>query len=63
MYGAPETFFIGADGRVVKKHLTPVTWDLVTETVEALLAERAELGLEPAVDSESLETEPEASER
>lgn len=63
VYGAPETFFIGADGRVVKKHLTPLTWDLVTETVEALLAERAELGLEPAVDSESLETEPEASER
>jgi hypothetical protein len=47
----------------VKKHLTPLTWDLVTETVEALLAERAELGLEPAVDSESLETAPEASER
>jgi cytochrome c biogenesis protein CcmG/thiol:disulfide interchange protein DsbE len=63
VYGAPETFFIGADGRVVKKHLTPVTWELVTETVESLLAERAEMGLEPVSDTESLETEPEASER
>lgn len=44
VYGAPETFFIGADGRVAKKHLTPVTWELVSQTVDSLLMERAARG-------------------
>ena len=26
VYGAPETFLIGADGRVLEKHLGPMSW-------------------------------------
>jgi len=63
VYGVPETFFIGADGRVVSKHVSPVTWGIVSQTVESLLTERAAMGLEPARDAEPLETEGEASER
>lgn len=56
VYGAPETFFIGADGRIAKKHLTPVTWEIVSQTVDSLLMERAALGLGPDAEVEPLET-------
>ena len=62
VYGAPETFFIGADGRIAKKHLTPVTWELVSQTVDSLLMERAAREYDSAPDSEPLETTPEARE-
>lgn len=38
VYGPPETFFIGRDGRVARKRIGPVTWELVKETVDSLLA-------------------------
>lgn len=38
VYGVPETFFIGPDGRVVKKQVGPVTWDVVRSTVDSLLS-------------------------
>ena len=38
LYGVPETVFIGADGRVVKKHIGPVTEALVVSTLDSLLA-------------------------
>lgn len=59
VYGAPETFFIGADGRVAKKHLTPVTWELMSQTVDSLLMERSALGLGPDAGAELSEAMPE----
>ena len=38
LYGVPETFFIGRDGRVAYKHVGAVTTSLVMDTVRALLA-------------------------
>lgn len=38
LYGVPETFFIGADGKVVKKHIGPVTQAVLTSTLDSLLA-------------------------
>ena len=38
LYGVPETFFIGRDGRVAKKHLGPVTEQVLTEEIEKLRA-------------------------
>ncbi len=61
VYGVPETFFISADGRIVNKQVSPVTWELVSETVASLLEERVEMGLEPGV--EPLDRQPEASGR
>lgn len=40
VYGVPETFFLSADGRVAKKQVGPVTWELVRSTVDSLLAAR-----------------------
>jgi cytochrome c biogenesis protein CcmG/thiol:disulfide interchange protein DsbE len=59
VYGAPETFFIGADGRVAKKHLTPVTWEIISQTVDSLLMERAALDPDPDAGAEPLEAMPE----
>ncbi|MDX1577822.1 MAG: redoxin family protein [Gemmatimonadota bacterium] len=52
VYGVPETFFIGADGRVASRHESAVTWELVTSKVDSLLAAR---GARPA-DTMPLET-------
>ena len=41
IYGVPETFFIGRDGRVAYKHVGAVTEQLVMDTVRALLARTA----------------------
>lgn len=38
VYGPPETFFIGRDGRVARKQIGPVTWRMVKETVDSLVA-------------------------
>ncbi len=37
LYGVPETFFIGPDGRVAFKQVGPVTPDVVSEKVDSLL--------------------------
>jgi DsbE subfamily thiol:disulfide oxidoreductase len=60
VYGVPETFFIGADGRIANKNVGPVNWAMVSQTVDSLLMERAALGLDPSPDAEPLETMPEA---
>ena len=39
LYGVPETFFIGRDGKVRYKHVGAVTAGLVLDTVRAMLAE------------------------
>ena len=39
VYGPPETFFIGRDGRVGAKHIGPVSWDFVRATVDSLRTE------------------------
>jgi cytochrome c biogenesis protein CcmG/thiol:disulfide interchange protein DsbE len=36
LYGVPETFFIGKDGRVAHKHVGPVTDSVLTTWVERL---------------------------
>ena len=38
LYGVPETFFIGRDGRVAYKHIGPVTPSLLEEKIAALRA-------------------------
>jgi cytochrome c biogenesis protein CcmG, thiol:disulfide interchange protein DsbE len=38
LYGVPETFFVAADGKVVKKHVGPVTEDILIRTIDSLLA-------------------------
>ena len=38
VYGVPETFFLAPDGVVAKKHIGPVTLDVVETTVDSLLA-------------------------
>jgi len=38
LYGVPETFFIGRDGRVARKHVGPVTRDVIRATLDSLLA-------------------------
>lgn len=41
VYGPPETFFIGRDGRVGHKHIGPTPWDVMKTTVDSLLAAEA----------------------
>ena len=38
LYGVPETFFIGRDGRVAYKHVGPVSVQLLRERIEGLRA-------------------------
>ncbi len=38
VYGVPETFFIGRDGSIARKHIGPVNWELVQTVVDSLLA-------------------------
>lgn len=38
VYGVPETFFLSPDGTVASKHIGAVTWDVVSATVDSLLA-------------------------
>ena len=37
VYGVPETFFVDGSGRIVHKHIGPVTDDVMTTQIEALL--------------------------
>lgn len=41
LYGVPETFFIGRDGRVAYKHIGPVTTGLLVQKLDSLLREPA----------------------
>ena len=38
VYGVPETFFLGPDGVVARKHIGPVTDEVLEGTVDSLLA-------------------------
>lgn len=38
VYGVPETFFLAPDGTVARKHIGPVTWDVVETMVDSLRA-------------------------
>jgi len=37
LYGVPETFFVNADGRVILKHIGPVTAELMDQQLKAML--------------------------
>ncbi|CAN5296629.1 hypothetical protein BH20ACT24_BH20ACT24_18460 [soil metagenome] len=39
MYGIPETFFIGPDGRVAHRKVGPVSYALLSEQITRLLGE------------------------
>jgi cytochrome c biogenesis protein CcmG/thiol:disulfide interchange protein DsbE len=41
VYGVPETYFIGKNGQISLKKVGPVTWDLVLQQVDSLLAAAA----------------------
>lgn len=41
VYGIPETFFIGPDGRIAAKHTGPVAYDQIVAEVSGLLPGRA----------------------
>jgi cytochrome c biogenesis protein CcmG/thiol:disulfide interchange protein DsbE len=41
LYGVPETFFIGRDGRVAYKHVGPVPEDVLTQKILELVAQPA----------------------
>lgn len=38
LYGVPETFFVGRDGRVAYKHVGPVSERILTQKIDSLLA-------------------------
>jgi cytochrome c biogenesis protein CcmG/thiol:disulfide interchange protein DsbE len=40
LYGVPETFVVGPDGRVAYKHIGPVTSGVLVEQIERLLPSR-----------------------
>lgn len=50
VYGVPETFFLSRDGRVARKHIGPITWQVVESAVDSLLSVPAGPTAEPAVD-------------
>lgn len=51
LYGVPETFFIGRDGRVAYKHVGPVTATVLAWKLDSLLAQPAPSGPVPGGDS------------
>lgn len=51
LYGVPETFFIGRDGRVAYKHVGPVTATLLASKLDSLLAQPASPFVSPTGDS------------
>lgn len=38
VYGVPESFFLARDGTIIRKHIGPLSWELVQTTVDSLLA-------------------------
>ena len=38
VYGAPETFLIGPDGKVLHKHIAPITWEIFARDFLPLIA-------------------------
>lgn len=51
LYGVPETFFIGRDGRVAYKHVGPVTATVLASKLDSLLAQPVPPGTAPMSDS------------
>lgn len=51
LYGVPETFFIGRDGRVAYKHVGPVTATVLASKIDSLLAQPAPSTVSPSGDS------------
>jgi cytochrome c biogenesis protein CcmG/thiol:disulfide interchange protein DsbE len=43
VYGAPETFLVGADGRVLKKHIAPITLQVWEQEFVPLLDQAREV--------------------
>jgi cytochrome c biogenesis protein CcmG, thiol:disulfide interchange protein DsbE len=39
VYGAPETFLVGADGKVIKKHVAPITVEIWEQEFVPLLSQ------------------------
>jgi cytochrome c biogenesis protein CcmG/thiol:disulfide interchange protein DsbE len=39
VYGAPETFLIGADGKIIKKHIAPITVQIWEQEFVPLIAQ------------------------
>jgi len=46
VYGVPETFFVGRDGRVASKFTGPLTEAVLTQKLDSLLAPAAPKGAE-----------------
>lgn len=42
VYGAPETFLVGADGKIMKKHVSPITVQIWEQEFVPLLAKARE---------------------
>lgn len=38
VYGVPETYFVGIDGRVAHRHIGPVTTEILQSRIDSLLA-------------------------
>ena len=53
LYGVPETFFIGRDGRVAYKHVGPVTATVLAAKLDSLLALPAPSGASPSLPGDS----------
>lgn len=49
LYGVPETFFIGRDGRVAYKHVGPVTATVLAFKLDSLLALPSPAGANPTL--------------
>jgi len=47
VYGAPETFLVGADGRVLRKHVAAMTMEAWRQDFEPLIAAGAAAGASP----------------
>lgn len=38
VYGVPETYFLAPDQEVARKHIGPLTWEVLASTVDSLLS-------------------------
>lgn len=46
VYGIPETYFIGSDGRMRHRHIGPVTTEILETRIDSLLAAESRTGTE-----------------
>jgi cytochrome c biogenesis protein CcmG/thiol:disulfide interchange protein DsbE len=58
VYGVPETFFIGKDGRVAYKHVGPITAAVLTQKIDSLRALPAPGGAPPVPGPDAPATQP-----